>query len=78
MVEPEQALTYQTQSVQPPEVGPVLPPVAQVPVARHQPQVDTELQDAQSVLTAQGSVVEPHELAYQLQPELQLPLVGPE
>lgn len=77
VVDPEQPLTYQTQSAQEPEVGPALPPVAQVPVARHQPQVATELHDAQSVLAAHGSVVAPQELTYQLQPEAQLPAVGP-
>lgn len=72
-----QALTYHTQSAQPPEVGPPLPPVAQVPLARHQPQVEIELQEAQSVLAAHGSAVPPHELAYQAQPEPQVPVVGP-
>jgi len=75
--EAEQAEAYQTQSAQVPEAGPPLPPVAQAPVVRHQPQVETELHVAQSAWTAQGSVVEPQELAYQLHPEAQLPVVGP-
>ena len=75
--EAAQAEAYQTQSAHDPELGPPLPPVAQVPVVRHQPQVRTELHDAQSAWTSHGSVLDPHELAYQLQPEAQVPVVGP-
>ena len=70
-----QPLEYHSQSEHEPALGPLLVPVAQVPVDEHQPHADIAVHELQLAAAAHGSGGA-HSLAYQRQSPHE-PAVGP-